>query len=158
MNPTEMAVLGAQRWTEEQDGVILETMPRTNDDVMRVARKLGRSPMTVRHRVLRFSKERILSHWTAHEMRLVEEAARLNREIGQLKGDARLRQVAEQIGRSYMAVRHMALLLDARSMVGIGRRVRRGRSRLHRRRVRERDGTGGAAPGPTRRSGPRLCN
>ena len=118
-----MAVRGAQRWTEEQDDFVLRTMPRTRDDVMRVARKLGRSRMAVRHRVLRFTKERILAHWTAREIAAVEEAARQNYEYGILRGDARLRDVAEKFGRTYLAVRHMARLLGARSQNAQVRRV-----------------------------------
>ena len=102
---------------------MLLTMPRTRDDVMRVARKLGRSRMAVRHRVLRFTKERILAHWTTREIAAVEEAARLNYVYGILRGDARLRDVAEKIGRSYPAVRHAARLIGARSQNAQVRRV-----------------------------------
>ena len=62
--------------------------------------------------------------WTDREDRLVIEAARLNYELGPLKGDARLREVAGRIGRTYAAVLHRTSTLKARSNPGNGRRPR----------------------------------
>lgn len=53
--------------------------------------------------------------WLRHEDRAILEAAEANRMLGQRPGNARLREVAEQIGRPYSSVRNRAARIKARS-------------------------------------------
>ncbi len=62
--------------------------------------------------------------WTQAEDAGLEEVVALNREVGKLMGNARLREYAETIGRTYVAVKNRAWDLKLPSNRGTGRRPR----------------------------------
>ena len=63
--------------------------------------------------------------WTLEEERRVLEVARENRQYGRAWGHARMRELAIELSRTYLAVLQRAWLLGANSCTGEGRRRRR---------------------------------
>ena len=98
-----MAVLGAQRWTDAEEALIRETMPRTSAEVAEVARKLGRTRQAVQNRVRRF-RGRVRRRWTPAEDRELL-ALRVTPHTDRYRGQSAFAEIARRLGVSVQAAR-----------------------------------------------------
>lgn len=98
-----MAVLGAQRWSREDDQYIRETMPCTREEVARAARKLGRTRQAVQNRVRKY-RGRVRRRWTPDQDAMLLDI-RLTPHTERHEGKSAFADIAQQLGVSVQAAR-----------------------------------------------------